>query len=380
MDFPTLLPGSAPTTLGDHLEARGVSRRAFLEYCGRLAIVLGLAESVGPRLAHALQAARRPSVIWIQLQECTGCVESVLRTVEPTIGNLVLDVVSLDYSHTIMAAAGHQAEAALQQAMKENAGKYLLVVTGSVPLAEDGIYTTIGGRTAKAVLEEAAQGAAAIVAVGACAHWGSVQAARPNPTGAVGVADVIKDKPVINVTGCPPIGDVVTATVAHFLTFDRLPATDADGRPLFAYGKRIHDQCPRRAHFDAGQYVEVFDDENARKGWCLYRVGCKGPATFSPCPIFMWNGGISWPIGAGHPCIGCTERNFWDTMTPFYDRLPDVGGFGVESKVDIFGAALAIGATAGVAAHAIATGVHRYRERRQLPVLPEPPSSDAGKE
>ena len=363
-------------TLRDRLEARGVSRRDFLEFCGKLAVVLGLSETVGARLAHALQAAKRPSVIWIQLQECTGCVESVLRTVEPTIGNLVLDLVSLDYSHTVMAAAGHQAEAALQKAMQENAGKYLLIVTGSVPLAEDGIYTTIGGRTAKAVLEEAAQGAAAIVAVGACAHWGSVQAARPNPTGAVGVSEVIKNKPVINVTGCPPIGDVVTATVAHFLTFNRLPATDSDGRPLFAYGKRIHDQCPRRAHFDAGQYVEVFDDENARRGWCLYHVGCKGPATFSPCPIFQWNGGTSWPIGAGHPCIGCTERHFWDTMTPFYGRLPDVGGFGIENKVDIMGAALAIGAAAGVTAHAIATGVHQMRERRKLPVLPP----DAGKE
>jgi hydrogenase small subunit len=375
---------SAGDTLGDRLTQRGVSRREFLDFCGKLAVVLGLGEAAGPRLAHALRLVRRPSVIWIQLQECTGCVESVLRTVEPTIGNLILEMVSLDYSHTIMAAAGHQAEAALQQAMKANAGKYLLIVTGSVPLADGGVYTTIGGRTAKAVLEEAAQGAAAIVAVGACAHWGSVQAARPNPTGAVGVSEVIKDRPVINVTGCPPIGDVVTATVAHFLTFNRLPATDSDGRPLFAYGKRIHDQCPRRAHYDAGQYVEVFDDENARKGWCLYHVGCKGPATFSPCPIFQWNGGTSWPIGAGHPCIGCTERNFWDQMSPFYDRLPDVGGFGIERTVDIFGAALAIGATAGVAAHAIATGIHQVRERRQLPILPNdsgtPPPGTAGKE
>jgi hydrogenase small subunit len=371
MNLLTQQPALAGETLGERLQSRGVSRRDFLEFCGRLAVVLGLGELAGPRLAHALQSVRRPSVIWIQLQECTGCVESVLRTVEPTIGNLLLEMVSLDYSHTIMAAAGHQAEAALQKAMQDNAGKYLLIVTGSIPLADGGVYTTIGGRTAKAVLEEAAHGAAAIVAVGACAHWGSVQAARPNPTGAVGVSEVIKDKPVINVTGCPPIGDVVTATVAHFLTFNRLPATDSDGRPLFAYGKRIHDQCPRRAHFDAGQYVEVFDDENARKGWCLYHVGCKGPATFSPCPIFQWNGGTSWPIGAGHPCIGCTERNFWDTMSPFYDRLPDVGGFGVERTVDIMGAALAIGATAGVAAHAIATGVHQARLRRQLPVIPD---------
>ena len=151
----------------------------------------------------------------------------------------------------------------------------------------------------------------------------------------------------MNIAGCPPIGDVVTATIVHFLTFNRLPDLDAEGRPLFAYGARIHDQCPRRANFDAGQFVEEFDDEAARKGWCLYKVGCKGPATFSPCPIFQWNTRTSWPIGAGHPCIGCTEPNFWDTMSPFYDRLPDVGGFGVESRVDLLGAALALGAAAG---------------------------------
>ncbi len=148
----------------------------------------------------------------------------------------------------------------------------------------------------------------------------------------------------------------------HFLTFGRLPDLDGDGRPLFAYGSRIHDQCSRRAHFDAGQFVQAFDDEGARKGWCLYQVGCKGPATFSPCPIFMWNGHTSWPIGAGHPCIGCTERNFWDTMTPVLRRAcPTWTAFGVERTADTLGAALAIGAVAGVAAHAAATGIHQIQ-------------------
>lgn len=369
MYFPTSHPWADGETLGAYLERRGVTRREFVEFCGQMSAILGLGSLAAPRVAEALQAVRRPSVIWLQLQECTGCVESVLRTAEPTIGDLVLDVVSLDYQHTIMAAAGHQAESALQQAMADNSGQYLLLVTGSVPLKEGGIYTTIGGRTAETILREAATGAAAIIAIGACAHWGSVQAARPNPTGAVGVDGVIKDKPVVNIAGCPPIGDVVTATVVHFLTFNRLPELDTDGRPLFAYGARIHDQCPRRANYDAGQFVEAFDDEAARRGWCLYRVGCKGPATFSPCPIFLWNTRTSWPIGAGHPCLGCTERHFWDVMSPFYGRMPDVGGFGIESKVDTWGAALAIGATAGVTAHAIATGVQRARQRRALPVV-----------
>lgn len=378
MYFPTSHPWAEGDSLGTYLEHRGVSRREFLAYCAEMTAILGLASTMAPRVAAALTAIKRPSVVWLSLQECTGCTESVLRTASPTIGDLVLDVVSLDFQENLMAAAGHQAEAALQKAIA--AGNYLLVVTGSVPLNDDGIYLTVGGRTAKTILEEAGRGASAVIAVGACAHWGNVQAARPNPTGAVGVSEIIKNKPVVNIAGCPPIGDVVTATVVHYLTFGRVPELDYDGRPLFAYGARIHDQCPRRANFDAGQFVETFDDEAARKGWCLYHVGCKGPATFSPCPIVMWNSGTSWPIGAGHPCIGCTERHFWDTMTPFYGRLPNVGGFGVERYADTIGAALAVGATAGVVAHAVATGVHQMRERRKpLPVI-QPTEEDKKEE
>jgi len=377
MFFPSSHPWTGDETLGEHLEHRGVSRRDFLAFCAEFTAVLGLGDALVPRVARALQDLKRPSVIWLQLQECTGCVESLIRTASPTIGDLVLDLVSLDYQHTLMAAAGHAAEDALQAAMRDNHGEYLLVVTGSVPVNDGGVYLTIGGRSSRDVLVEAAAGARAVIAVGACAHWGNIQASRPNPTGARGVSEIVTDKPVVNIAGCPPIADVITATIVHYLTFQRMPELDGEGRPRFAYGVRIHDQCPRRAHFDAGQFVGTFDDEAARKGWCLYEVGCKGPATFSPCPIFQWNSGTSWPIGAGHPCIGCTEPHFWDTMTPFYGRLPDLVGFGVESTADTIGAALAVGATAGVAAHAIATGVQRVRARgRALPILETPPSAE----
>lgn len=365
------MPGQS---LGAHLEERGVSRRDFLEFCRDMAVVLGIGSAASPRVAAALETQKRPTVIWLELQECTGCVESILRSNEPFIGNVLLDLVSLDYSETLMAASGDGAEKSKHDSMKANEGKYLLVVTGSVPLKEDGIYTMIAGRTARETLEEAAKGAAAVIAVGACAHFGSVQAANPNPTGAVGVRDIIKDRPVLVVAGCPPVPDVITATVVHFLTFGKLPKADSEGRPLFAYGARIHDQCPRRGHFDAGQFVQTFDDAGARQGWCLYEVGCKGPQTFSPCPIFMWNMKTNWPIGAGHPCIGCTEPHFWDTMTPFYNRLPGVAGFGLEKSVDTVGAALAGLTVAGVAGHAVLTAVDKARRKKELPVM----SSGAG--
>lgn len=371
MISPNAYPWVEGESLGNHFDSRGISRRDFMQFCTEMAVVLGIGSAAAPRVAKALETVKRPSVVWLQLQECTGCVESVLRTSAPTIGDLLLDVISLDFNHTLMAGAGASVAKVKKEVMAANKGKYLLVVTGSVPTKENGMYTVIGGRTARAELEEAAEGAMAIIALGACAHWGSVQAARPNPTGAMGVRDIIKNKPIVNIAGCPPIGDVVTATVVHFLTFGALPEVDREGRPLFAYGKRIHDQCSRRAHFDAGQFVEKFDDRAARDGWCLYKTGCKGPETFSPCPIFQWNTRTSWPIGAGHPCIGCTEPFFWDTMTPFYERLPDVGGFGIEKRVDTIGLSLAVGAAAGVAAHATMTVLHQIKRRKATNQVPE---------
>ena len=358
-------PRRPEETLGAELERAGISRREFVVYCSELAALLGFAPALGPSIAKALQSARRPSVLWLQFQGCTGCVESLLRTESPTIGDLVLRRISLDYNRTLQAAAGDRALAALRQAAQENWGRYLLAVEGAIPTKDGGVYDCAGGITARQELEEFAKGAAAVLAVGACAHWGGWPAANPNPTGAVGVPALVRDKPVVVIAGCPPIADVITATVAHYLAFGRLPELDLQLRPKFAYGARIHDQCPRRANYDAGQFVETFDDDAARRGWCLYKVGCKGPATFSPCPLINWNGTTKWPIAAGHPCFGCTEPFFWDTMTPIYRRLPRVAGFGVEQTADLIGAAVAAGVTAGVAAHAVATGIQRARARRR---------------
>jgi len=366
---PTQLPWRAGEPLVDYLEKSGVSRRDFLKFCAEMTVMIGAATAVTPRMVQALAALKRPSVVWLSLQECTGCVESVLRSATPTIGDLLLDVISLDFQENLMAAAGSAAEKALHDSMTENKGNYILIVTGSIPTKEKGMYTTIAGRTAETILREAAAGASAILAVGACAHWGNVQAARPNPTGAVGVRDIITDRPVVNLAGCPPIADVVTATVVHVLTFGKIPDLDREGRPKFAYGAKIHDQCSRRANYDAGQFVERFDDSAAREGYCLYHVGCKGPETFSPCPITQWNSHTSWPIGAGHPCIGCTEPQFWDTMTPFYNRLPNAKGIPVERTADLIGGVLAAGAIAGIAVHATATTASRMRAKRELPIL-----------
>ncbi len=358
-------------TLAENLASAGVSRRDFVKYCAGLAAIFAVGT---PELAHAapaqlqaekladkLGAITKPNVVWLQLQECTGCMESTLRSGGTTVEEVVLNLLSVNYNELVMAAAGEAAEKALEET---NAREHILVVNGSIPTKDGGIYCTIGGKSAEQVLQESAKNATMILAVGACAVYGSVQAAKPNPTGAVGVDEIIKDKQVINVSGCPPIGEVITASLTYILTHGKAPEVDSEGRPLFAYGQRIHDSCPRRPHFDAGQFVRTFDDAGAREGWCLYDVGCKGPSTFSPCPIVQWNLKSGWPIGAGHPCIGCTERDFYDRFTPFYDKLPNIPGFGVEATAEKVGLGLTGAVAAGVAVHAGITAARAAADRK----------------
>lgn len=298
--------------------ADGISRRDFLKFCSFITATLALPPRYLDRVARALSTVPRPPVIWFEFQDCAGDTESFLRSSHPTVGEFVLDLVDLAYHETIMAPAGAAAEASLQGVMERSKGRYLLVVEGSVPTADGGVYCTIAGKTAVQRLEEAAAGAVAVIAVGTCAAFGGIPAAEPNPTGAVGVGELVRGKPVVNLPGCSVNSVNLAATLAHYLTFGELPATDDLGRPLFAYGHRIHDTCPRRAHFEAGRFVREWGDEGHRQGWCLYKMGCKGPKALHNCAIVGWNDNTSWPIGAGHPCIACTEPGFWDSSTPFY--------------------------------------------------------------
>lgn len=348
------------STLWDNLKARGVSRRSFVGMCAAMSGLFAVGrpdpayavEAETEKISEALGGAKKPNVAWLQLQECTGCMESLLRSGSSTVEDLVLNQMSMNYNELVMAASGEAAEKALHDLNQE---PHILVVNGSVPLKEDGAYCTIGGKSAEQVLREAAENATVVLSVGACAVWGSVQAANPNPSGAVGIDQIIKDKPIVQVAGCPPIGEVITATITYLLTYGKPPKVDTQGRPLFAYDQRIHDSCERRPHFDAGQFVRTFDDEGARNGWCLYEVGCKGPSTYAPCPIVQWNMKTSWPIGAGHPCIGCTEKDFFDKFTPFYETLPNVKGFGIEASAEKIGLGLLGVAGAGVAVHGAIT-------------------------
>lgn len=296
---------------GFESEIGGYSRRDFLKVCTAAAVYMGLTESFGPRIAEAAaNAAKRPPVIWLSGQECTGCTETLLRTYHPTAEHLILDLISLDYSETLNAGAGHQAEEFRAKSIEENKGKFILVTEGSIPVKDGGIYCKIAGQPVLDILKETAPKAAAVIAIGSCATWGGVPSADPNPTGATPTYKILEGTgiPVINIPGCPPVHYNFLSTVLYYVTFKRIPELDDRLRPKFAFSRLIHENCERRPHFDAGRFAEQFGDEGHRKGYCLYKLGCKGPETFNNCPTLRFNDANTWPVNTGHPCFGCSEE------------------------------------------------------------------------
>jgi [NiFe] hydrogenase small subunit len=269
-----------------------------------------LGPSFGPKIYEAFASTPRPPVLWLHFAECTGCTEAVLRTTSPWFDDLILGKVSLDYHETIMAAAGADAEDLLYASADQYVGQFFCVVEGSIPTAQNGIYGMIGGKTMLSIAQEICPKAKAIIAMGTCASYGGLAAASPNPTGAKGVKDALGSGltvPVVNLAGCPPNPVNFVGTVANYLLFGKLPSLDSVGRPTFAYGERVHERCPYR--------------ENESR--CLEDFGCKGKQCYNNCPTVKFNDGTSWSAQAGHPCIGCSQPNFWDTMTPFYVEADD---------------------------------------------------------
>ena len=305
----------------ERLESKGVSRREFMKFCTYLTATMGLSTSFIPKVAEVFAApTQRPPVIWLHFGECTGCTESMLRSQYPHVDDLVLEILSVEYHETIMAAAGKQAEEQLHAAVKKYEGKFICVVEGGIATKYNGAYGKIGGRTFLEIGKDICSKAAGVICIGSCSAYGNIPAAAPNPGGYKGVGEALGIK-TVNIAGCPPNPVNFVGTVVNYLLLGKLPALDGLGRPLFAYGKTIHDQCPRRSHFENDEFIEEFGSEEAAAGYCLYKMGCRGPETYNNCPIAKFNDGTSWPIEAGAPCIGCSEPGFWDKFTPFYEEL-----------------------------------------------------------
>jgi quinone-reactive Ni/Fe-hydrogenase small subunit len=352
------LPKLKEKSLKDEINGN-FSRRDFMKWAGAMTAIVGLPASFIPSVARAAELSDRLPVIWLHMAECTGCSESLIRTDAPSIDSLIFDYISLEYHETLMTASGWQAEENLEQAIEKYKGQYILMVEGGIPAGSDEFYLTVGphGTTGAEHCRIASEHAAAIFAIGTCSSFGGIQAAAPNPTNSQPLSK-ITNKKVINVPGCPPSEKNIVGNVLHYILFGTLPSLDAYNRPKWAYRLRIHDLCERRGRFDAGEFVQHFGDAGAKDGYCLYKVGCKGPYTFNNCSQERFNQHTSWPIQAGHGCIGCSEPDFWDTMGPFEEPLADrlyhsvFGGLGADATADKIGIGVLGVAGVAIAAHA----------------------------
>ncbi len=314
---------------------RRLDRRSFIKLCGVAAAILALPKTEIAHLARALAASPRVPVVWLEFQDCTADSESFLRAstrpdplqsgkTEPSLADLLFDVISVEYHETLMVPSGTMAEKSRLDVISKYSGQYVCIVEGGIPTASNGIYCTIGGKTALSIAQETLQNAKATIAVGTCALDGGLPGALPNPTGAKGVRDLFPNLPnFVSLSGCPMNVVNLTAVVAYFVTYGRMPDKDTLGRPSFAYSQEIHEVCERHQYAEHDQYVLAWGDQGHLNGWCLMKMGCRGPQTHSNCPIVGWNDGTCSPIQAGHGCIGCTNSHYWDTCTPFYQARDD---------------------------------------------------------
>ncbi|MBC7188988.1 hydrogenase small subunit [Candidatus Aerophobetes bacterium] len=288
---------------------------------------------------------KEQAVIWLQGAGCTGCSVSLMNSVSPTIRNLLLDELvpgkhlSLLFHPTLMAGSGQLSIEVMTREKPESG--YVLVLEGAIPTAEGGVFATVGEEngipiTVFSHFKKLAEKAACVIAVGTCASFGGIPAAKPNPTGSKSAMEVLEEEgikvPCINIPGCPPHPDWFVSTVAHLFLFG-LPSEkqlDELKRPRFIYGELIHENCPRRPYFDEGKFAKNFGEEG-----CLYELGCKGPFSFSDCPLRHWNGGVNWVIGAGSPCLACVEPIFPDISGPFYKKISSWEKFKLSGKKEL---------------------------------------------
>ncbi len=302
-----------------HLESALASiekdKQTFNRWISMVTASMQLHPSFEKHVGNAITTLNKIPVIWLELSDCSGNSEAFIKSTNPSIEDLIFNYISLDYHELIMSASSDQSESLLESIIKTDKGKYILIVEGAVPLAMDGKFLRIGtkGETGISLLQRCAKDAALIIAVGSCAYDGGVVAAAPNPTGAVGVSEALQRDDVINITGCPTNPVNIVGTLLHYMMFEEMPPLDSNNRPLWAYEGRIHDNCERRGHYELGEFVKEWGDEGAKKGWCLFEMGCKGPYAFANCPTMKFNEGTSWPVQAGHGCMACTEKNFFDT-------------------------------------------------------------------
>ncbi len=297
-----------------------ITRRDFLKFCGASAAALGISPTELHALQQKLASASAPQVLWLQGSSCNGCSISLVNRISAvgpatTIDDLIINSIDLIFHPNLMGPAGSEAVAAVREA-----SNYILVAEGGVPTAFGGRACTIWTENGKEVsygdaLKSLAPNALAVVGVGQCSFTGCIPASGGNPTGLVSVGAFLGKK-VINIAGCPPHPDWIVWSLVQLILGNAV-TLDKYNRPTAIFGRTVHSMCPLRETDEA----KTFGVRNR----CLKELGCRGPETYGNCPKQKWNNGVSYCMGSGAPCIGCTSPNFPGTGA-FYKEEDGGGG------------------------------------------------------
>jgi hydrogenase small subunit len=252
------------------------------------------------------------NLIWLEATGCSGNIISLLNAENPSVIYLLQEMITMKYSNSLMALDGDEA---FKQFLDTLDTEFILVVEGAVSTKDNGLYNVIARYNGKAItameaVKMAGEKAKYVVAVGTCAAFGGISAAKPNPSQSVSVSQFL-NREVIRVPGCPSNPDWAIGTIANLIAFGK-PELDTNNRPIIFYGITIHDQCTRRSYFDKGIFAKKLGDSE-----CMFKLGCRGPVTKTDCPKRRWNGYINWPVDDNTPCIGCSQEHFPDGMEPF---------------------------------------------------------------
>lgn len=340
-----------------------LSRRDFIKLAAACGVTAALPVEF---LSKALAGNALPRVIWLQGLSCSGCSVSLLNSVAsdgcptcPTIEELLIGAINLEYHSTLIASAGdvamnaafgpHPSVGELSAFADQwlTAGTdldfdisgptnqpdqfinlidfaalcrqgYILVVEGAIPFGSEGKFCSVGGEmTMIQAFSALAAKANMIITAGTCASFGGIPAAGSNPTDAVSVTSAMDNlgitKPVIKIPGCPMHPEWFVATVINLLSGQTVDL-DTHGRPIDIFGdstvlaNRIHAKCPYKNNTgDATQLGQI---------GCMEGLGCRGKSTWANCPTLKWNNGVNWCVAARTPCHGCTESSF--PGGPFY--------------------------------------------------------------
>jgi uptake hydrogenase small subunit len=262
-----------------------------------------------------------PNLLWLQTGSCGGDSMSILCADSPSLEQVIThyDLNILwhpSLSCEPMKFLDEQIEAILGGQLRLD----ILCIEGSIVTGPNGsgMYDTYHGRAKMTLIEELAQKANFVVAMGTCSAYGGVHASGPNPTDSIGLQyekehpggllpaewRTLKGVPVINLAGCPVHPNTMTKTLAILCT-GIVPELDHVDRPTEFFSTTVHQGCTRNEYHE----YDIEDHQLGEKACLFFNLGCQGPLTLATCNTELWNGRSS-KTRAGVPCFGCTSPDF----------------------------------------------------------------------